>query len=75
MDLDEIAVNIGVDPDEFKLSILSQQGEAYVAFKRGWLMGEIPLRKSIARAAENGSNPAQVKMLELKTEAEMTFGL
>ncbi len=70
---EDIAINIGVDVESFKLEILSQRGEVFAAFKKGWLLGEIPLRKSIARAAENGSNPAQVKMLELKTASETTL--
>ena len=72
---DDIALNIGVDPETFILEILSGQGEVFYAFKKGWLLGEIPLRKSIARAAENGSNPAQVKMLELKALGETKLNL
>jgi len=68
---EDIAINIGVDPEEFKTFLLAQSGPAYFAFKKGWLLGEIPLRKSIAQAAQNGSNPAQVKMLELKQDSEI----
>jgi hypothetical protein len=72
---DDIALNIGMEPEEFKLEILSGTGEVFSAFKQGWLQGEIPLRKSIARAAENGSNPAQMKMLDLKKESELKLEL
>ena len=72
---EDIAVNIGLPVEDFKLHLISQEGPVFVAFKKGWLLGEIPLRKAIARAAENGSNPAQVKMLELKTDAESRFHL
>ena len=71
----DIAINIGVDIETFKIAILSETGEVFQAFKRGWLMGEIPLRKAIARAAENGSNPAQIKLLDLKKDSELTFEL
>ena len=72
---EDIAINIGVDTEEFKISLLAETGPAYFAFKKGWLLGEIPLRKSIARAAQNGSNPAQVKMLELKQDSEIKLTL
>jgi hypothetical protein len=72
---DDIAMNIGMDPEEFRFEIHSGAGEIFSAFKQGWLQGEIPLRKSIARAAENGSNPAQLKMLDLKKESELKLEL
>ena len=72
---EDIAINIGIPIEEFKIAIATEEGEIFRAFKRGWLKGEIPLRKAIAQASMNGSNPAQVKMLELKNDAEMTFGI
>jgi hypothetical protein len=37
----------------------------------GWFRGEIPLRKSIAEAAANGSNPAQQMLLTLIQNARI----
>ena len=68
----DIAINIQVDAIDLHEEILSQQGPIYAAYKRGWLKGEIPLRKSIAQAAANGSNPAQNMMLELKNKAQIS---
>ncbi len=72
---EDIAINVGIDIEEFKIAVLSKQGEIFRAFKTGWLKGEIPLRKGIAQAAANGSNPAQVKLLDLKKESESLFDL
>jgi CO/xanthine dehydrogenase Mo-binding subunit len=69
--LDEIAANIEVDPDEFRTLILIRSGPAYDAYMKGWLRGEIPLRKAIAQAAANGSNPAQQMLLNMKATAEI----
>jgi hypothetical protein len=65
----DIAANIEVDPLDLHDAILSESGPAYAAYKRGWLRGEIPLRKAIAQAAANGSNPAQTMLFELRTKA------
>ncbi len=72
---EDIAINIGMPVEEFNLELLSQEGEVFMAFKTGWLKGEIPLRKSIAQASANGSNPAQIKMFELKRDSEMKLDL
>jgi hypothetical protein len=69
----DIAVNIGVDEDELTTSVKSQSGEAYIAYKTGWLKGDMTLRKSIAKAAENGSNPAQQMLRDMQTKTEMTL--
>lgn len=67
---EEIAENIEVDTEEFSDLILAKHGEAYKAFRTGWLRGEIPLRKSIAQAATNGSNPAQVRMSDIASDVK-----
>ena len=69
--LDEIAANIEVDADEFRTLIMIRTGPAYDAYMKGWLSGEIPLRKAIAQAAANGSNPAQQMLLNMKATAEI----
>ena len=69
--LDQIAVNAEIDPQEFREEVESKSGEAYTAYMRGWFKGEIPLRKSIAEAAANGSNPAQQMLLTMIQNASI----
>ncbi len=40
------------------------------AFLRGWLKGEIALRKAIMKAAINGSNPSQQQLLNFLKESK-----
>ena len=70
--ISDIASNIEVDPAELHEELLSECGPVFTAYKRGWLKGEIPLRKSIAQAAANGSNPAQTMLLEIRTKAQIS---
>ncbi|MCX6224632.1 MAG: hypothetical protein NTV01_07765 [Bacteroidia bacterium] len=71
-DIADIAVNIEVNPMDLRDEINSGQGVAFAAYNRGWFKGEIPLRKSIAQAAANGSNPAQNMLLDLRTKAQIS---
>ncbi len=68
----DIAANIEVDPLDLRDEILSESGPVYAAYKKGWLQGEIPLRKAIAQAAANGSNPAQAMLFDLRTKAQIS---
>jgi len=68
----DIAANIEVDPLDLRDEILSESGPVYAAYKKGWLKGEIPLRKAIAQAAANGSNPAQAMLFDLRTKAQIS---
>jgi len=65
---EEIAINIEVDPDELRILIQAKEGSVYDAYMQGWLTGDIALRRSIARAAENGSNPAQQMMRDYQKQ-------
>ncbi len=67
----DIAINIEVDPLDLQEEIQSESGLAFTAYRKGWLRGEIPLRKSIAQAASNGSNPAQNMMLDLMAKSKI----
>ena len=69
--LEQIATNAEIDPQEFREEVESQTGPAYTAYMTGWFRGEIPLRKSIAEAAANGSNPAQQMLLTLIQNARI----
>ncbi len=69
--LDEIAINAEIDPEEFRAEVDSKRGEAYTAYITGWFKGEVPLRKSVAEAAANGSNPAQQMLFTLIQNAKI----
>lgn len=66
---DDIAINIGVDPDEFTELINIKSGTGYQAFFKGWMKTEVELRQSILQAALNGSSPAQQMMLNYQNKA------
>ena len=66
---DDIAINIGVDPDEFTELINIKSGIGYQAFFKGWMKTEVELRQSILQAALNGSSPAQQMMLNYQNKA------
>lgn len=67
----EIAVNLEVDPDDFKSLIKSKTGDEYTAFISGYLTGDIRLRSGIMKAAAHGSHPAQQLILKIKEESEI----
>lgn len=63
---EDIAINVGVDIDVFETQIKAREGECFIAYKTGWLRGDLKIRKSVAKSAENGSNPAQTMLLEMQ---------
>jgi hypothetical protein len=64
----DIAINIEVDTEEFVLAIKAQDNDIYKAYRKGWLISDIKLRKSILTSAENGSNPAQQMLRQIQQE-------
>lgn len=71
--IDNIADNLELDETELetlKLDFELKRGDFYKAYRRGWLTNEVKLRKSIEKAAENGSNPAQQMMLNFQKSAQ-----
>lgn len=66
---DDIAINIGVDPEEFAELIHIKTGLGYLAYFKGWIKTEVKLRNSILQAALNGSSPAQQMMLQYQNKA------
>jgi hypothetical protein len=67
---EDIADNLEIDAEKFTNSIQAKTGEAYKAYRKGWLTGDIKLRKAIASAAENGSSPAQVMMKQMQDKTK-----
>ena len=71
--IEAIADNLELDDDELEdiLTLVQlRRGEFFRAYRSGWLSSEIKLRKSIERAAENGSNPAQQMMLDFQKQSQ-----
>ena len=70
--IEDIADNLEMDEETLE-QLLAQfhlkQGEFYKAYRSGWLKSEVKLRRSIEKAAENGSNPAQQMMLNFQKSA------
>lgn len=65
---EEIAINLEVEPDDLRIQIQAKVGKLHATYMRGWLKGDISLRKGIAQAAANGSNPAQQMMLNIQQQ-------
>jgi hypothetical protein len=71
--IEDIADNLELDEqtlETLKLDFELKQGVFYKAYRKGWLVSEVKLRKSIEKAAENGSNPAQQMMLNFQKNAK-----
>lgn len=61
---EEIAIVLEKDPEQFSCEIKLGESEASRIFTKGWMESERKIRQSIFDSAVNGSNPAQVIMLE-----------
>ncbi len=71
--IDDIADNLELTETQVEDLLLDCQlrvGEFFKAYRRGWLIAEVKLRKAIEKAAENGSNPAQQMMLDFQKQAQ-----
>lgn len=69
--VNEIAVNVEVDPEELELCLKTEAGEVYQAYFKGILKTKIALRKSILSSALNGSSPAQAMMKEFEIKSKL----
>jgi hypothetical protein len=71
--VEDIADNLELDDQELEalqLNVQFKTGDFYKAYRKGWLTSEVKLRKSIEKASENGSNPAQQMMLNFQRQAK-----
>jgi hypothetical protein len=71
--VEDVADNLELSITEIEDLLLDcqlRQGEFFKAYRRGWLIAEVKLRKAIEKAAENGSNPAQQMMLNFQKQAQ-----
>ncbi len=70
--IEDITDNLQLDDEalqEIQNEVELKQGTFYLAYRSGWLRSEVKLRRSIEKAAENGSNPAQQMMLNFQKSA------
>lgn len=71
--IEDVADNLEFTESELEDLLLDCQlkvGEFYKAYRRGWLIAEVKLRKAIEKAAENGSNPAQQMLLDFQKQSQ-----
>lgn len=59
-----IAVNIGVNEQEFIEQIRTAGTQARTSFYRGYIRQLIEVRASLIKSAKNGSNPAQQELIK-----------
>ncbi len=72
---EDIAVNLELNDEETEIfvdGVTTRCSSIPVvgAYIRGWLQGEITLRKAIMKAAINGSNPSQQQLLNFLKESK-----
>ncbi len=59
-----IAINIGVDEQDFIEQVRTPGTQARMSFYRGHIRQLIEVRASLIKAAKNGSNPAQQELIK-----------
>lgn len=67
----QIAIVLGVDPDELTDELTDNETLGYKSYQRGRLMTTLEIRKSIITLAKQGSGPAQtlaMRMIENSDE-------
>ena len=71
----EIAITLGWNSDqleqfELTLEIMDVDDPLYCAYYKGRIAAEVELRQAIKQAAKNGSNPAQITMLNFQLNSK-----
>lgn len=70
--IEDICDNLQLDDEEIQYiqnEVALKTGAFYLSYRTGWLKSDVKLRRSIEKAAENGSNPAQQMMLNFQKSA------
>ena len=68
-----IAVNIGVDEQDFIEQVRTPGTQARTSFYRGYIRQLIEVRASLIKAAKNGSNPAQIELIRFLKTAKLSI--
>ena len=71
----EIAIILGIFPDDLSDMIATIDSEEYKSFNKGRLLAEGKIRTSIYELAQNGSSPAQAQFLDLIENAKLDDAL
>lgn len=66
-----IALNIEVDEMDFVHEVRVPGSEAHKAYYKGYLRQMLETREAIIKAAHNGSNPAQMELLNFMKEVNL----
>ncbi len=67
----EIAIIMNLSCSDLKKEVQNENGNVYLSFKKGRLLIEAKIRKSIFDLAEDGSSPAHSLSLDLIKKAKM----
>jgi predicted DNA-binding protein YlxM (UPF0122 family) len=67
---DEIAEVLEVDAEAFRELFKDCGGVVYKRYRKGYLQGQLKLRKRIAKDAIHGSSPAQTLMKKIYDELD-----
>ena len=73
--LDLVAIMMEVDEIDLRAAIEDDGTEEHRAYYKGYGRMLLETRKGIIRSAQNGSNPAQVELLQLLREFENSLRL
>ncbi len=60
-----IAINIGMPEYEFNERMKDPSDPIRQAFYKGYILQQSLLRESLIKAAQNGSNPAQLELIKI----------
>lgn len=70
-DFHSCCIAADLDAQDFTEDFYNHHGQFYTAYMRGYLKGDIALRQSIKKSADNGSHPAQTLLLKLQEDANI----
>jgi hypothetical protein len=68
---DLICINIEVDKETYFEDFTNKTGDFYAHYITGFLKGDMMLRQSIKKSADNGSHPAQQLLLKIQEESNL----
>jgi hypothetical protein len=68
---EQICLNAQIDPQEHFEAFSNKEGELFKNYMIGYLKGDIALRQSIKKSADNGSHPAQQLLIKIQEESNI----
>ena len=70
-DFKQCCIAAEVESEDFIEDFNNKTGQFYKSYMMGYLKGDMALRQSIKKSADNGSHPAQQLLLKLQEEANI----